>query len=250
MYKKLAFPLNVYAKLLELDKQPVEYLHFGLFESDNTEIWQAQKKSTEKVLSSLPDTPASILEVGIGLGTTQKILLKLGFNAQGITPDKYQIEIAKERLDGKGNLNCEYFEKFNTEEKFDVILFQESAQYIKINDLFDKVCSLLKSDGRLIILDEMCLNPSISSGLHHPEDLIQTAQKLGFELILQEDLSIYAKPTMKYIQEKLRTYSAEILMLLDNNKKQLSQLEKATEDYIEKYKNDIYGYGFLVFDKK
>lgn len=249
MYKNLTFPLNVYANLLALDKQPVDYLHFGLFENSSQEVGGAQKNSTDKIFSYLPNIPAEILEVGIGLGTTQKLLLDNGYQSVGITPDMHQISIAQQRLGGRGNLVCEFLEKYERQKGFDVILFQESAQYIKLPELVDKTNQLSGSNGRIIIIDEVCLRPDLSSNLHHPQRLIEAFEKVDINLVTQEDLSALAKPTMNYIQDKLQCFHSEILEVLEQDKEKMAHLKDATQQYIEKYDSGDYGYWFFVFDK-
>jgi len=250
MYDNLTFPLNVYANLLAFDKQPVDYLHFGLFDGDHLSMGEAQNKSTEILFSYLPPAPAKVLEVGIGLGTTQKILLDKGYLAQGITPDINQIQIAKSRLGEKGQLFCEYFENYQSSDKFDVILFQESSQYIRIDKLFSQLKHLISDQGRIIIIDEVRLNPKTDCGLHYPEEMIGMAKENGMKIRFYRDLSALAKPTMTYIKDKLAQYNNEVLAVLGNDFKQLKELEASTETYLKNYSNGDFGYYLFVFDNQ
>jgi Acetyltransferase (GNAT) domain/Methyltransferase domain len=251
MYEQLSFPLNVYAKILELNNAPVNYLHFGLFEKIDDDVYQAQQRSTEKILKFLPPAPASILEIGIGLGTTQKILLDKGYSAEGVTPDSAQIDIAKNRIGACAKLYCSKFEDFNTDSLFDIILTQESAQYLDLLHLIPKASQLLKQNGYFILIDEVSLkrdNLDLTS-LHQPEHIKFIAKCCGLELKHEEALGNEAKYTMTYLLNGLNNHWHEILSTIEQNQDQLTKLKKAIKDYIKKYEQGNYGYQFLVFQK-
>src|SRR4051812_17622954 len=97
-YRDFYYPLNVFMHVLTKEEGRVDDLHYGLFESPDESIGAAQARSTELLLSRLPPPPARILEVGIGLGTTLDRLVRLGYDALGITPDAQQIAIARARF--------------------------------------------------------------------------------------------------------------------------------------------------------
>ncbi|SEH08433.1 SAM-dependent methyltransferase [Candidatus Venteria ishoeyi] len=252
MYQTLSFPLNIYATLLQLDNVPVKYLHFGIFQSADEDVYTAQQHSTEKVLAHLPDSPANILEIGLGLGTLQKILRKKGYQVQGMTPDKAQYDIALNHIGEQVDIYHLRFEDFTSDTLFDAIISQESSQYIDIVELLPKVNALLKIGGRFILIDEVSLQPQQAGAipLHNPAHLRYFAQCMNFKVHFEEDLSLSAQYTMEYLQTKLEKYRDSILSLIDNNEAQLQALEKVTRHYIESYRNQSYGYRLMVFTKK
>jgi cyclopropane fatty-acyl-phospholipid synthase-like methyltransferase len=96
-YRDFYYPLNVFMHILTHEEGGVDYLHYALFENEQERIGAAQEHSTELLLSRLPPPPSRILEVGIGLGTTLLRLTRLGYDAEGITPDEKQIAMVRER---------------------------------------------------------------------------------------------------------------------------------------------------------
>ncbi|HTT07534.1 MAG TPA: methyltransferase domain-containing protein [Gammaproteobacteria bacterium] len=128
----LVFPLNVYAEALRLEYGAVDSLHLGLMESGDASLARAQARATERLLALLPPPPCRVLEVGIGLGKTFERLSRSGYEVTGVTPDHQQIKAVQNRAGGAGRLICTRFEDMEAASpSFDVVLFQESAQYIQ-----------------------------------------------------------------------------------------------------------------------
>src|SRR5437762_183081 len=117
--------------ILTHEEGAVRYLHYGLFERPDDSIDAAQERSTELLLSRLPPPPARLLDVGVGLGTTLERLTRLGYDAEGITPDEKQAALAREPV------AVASFETFDGG-PYDLLLFQESSQYIDSDALFAK----------------------------------------------------------------------------------------------------------------
>src|SRR5687768_7648148 len=128
--------------ILTHEEGDVPYLHYGLFESEQDSLPAAQERSTELLLSRLPAPPARILEAGIGLGTTLHRWTTMGIDAVGITPDEKQIAVVRERYGDAVDARCVAFENFPLPDRFDVVFFQESAQYIDAQALFARAREL------------------------------------------------------------------------------------------------------------
>ncbi len=64
--RDFAFPLNVFAHVLERQEGRVDYLHFAAFERPDEPVLHAQERATAMLWSALPP-PCRLLEVGIGL---------------------------------------------------------------------------------------------------------------------------------------------------------------------------------------
>src|SRR5688500_12944946 len=113
--------------ILSHEEGSVRYLHYGIFDHAGESIATAQERSTTLILERLPPPPATILEVGSGLGTTLAHLVKKRYEATGITPDVKQIAMIRDRHGENMRVFGTPFEQFESESKFDCILFQESA---------------------------------------------------------------------------------------------------------------------------
>src|SRR5437667_8962894 len=97
-YRDFIYPLNVFMHILTHEEGEVRYLHYGLFQRADEPIAAAQERSTELLFSRLPPPPARLLDVGVGLGTTLERLTRLGYDAEGITPDEKQAALARGRV--------------------------------------------------------------------------------------------------------------------------------------------------------
>ena len=252
-YKNLTFPLNVYAHAMLLQEGKVTYLHYGLFQHDKTDLQTAQQFSTELVISRLPPPACRILEVGLGLGTTFSLLSRLGYDVYGITPDAQQIALARQYLGDQVPISCQRLEEFTADaESFDVMLFQESAQYIEPLVIFNKAVDLLAKSGSLLIIDEFALKRVDENveGLHLRDDMIAQARRFGFELVEQLDLSKMAAPTLDYLLCMTAIHRQRLIQDLDLNEALLAQLDESNRTYHQKYTSGRFGYGLLHFRKK
>ena len=128
---------------LELGPQPY-YLHYGLL-YDNNSIIQNQQRSTDLLIEHLIKGQ-KLLEIGGGSGYTAKQLRDIGYDVTSIDKKEYPNSLGVTIAD------------FNTmileSEFYDIILFQESAQYFNFNTTFHKCYTALKSGGQLLVLDE------------------------------------------------------------------------------------------------
>lgn len=253
-YKDLTFPLNVYAHALLLQEGKATYLHYGLFQNNRTSLQAAQQFSTDLLMSRLPPPPCRVLEVGVGLGATFSLLKERGYAVHGITPDAQQIAYIQKSLGPDVSVSCHALETFTGEsESFDIALFQESSQYIDPLVIFNKSLDLLSQSGQLFIIDEFrlkCDATSTSGSLHQLDSMIALAERSGFELIENLDLSSLAAPTLDYLLQTITTHRQKLIKDLFLHPEQLKQLEQSNRIYQEKYANGQYGYALLHFRKK
>ena len=251
-FSKMSFPLNVYAQALLLEEGRAEYLHYGLFKDKTTTVHEAQRHSTELILKQLPPPPCRILEVGTGLGTTLKLLTEMGYQVQGITPDFEQIAYIQTQWNNNAPVSCLRLEDFNAEpNSFDVILLQESAQYIDPLLIFNKALDFLTDSGSLIILDEFSLMQKGTQldSLHFLKDMLALAKRFNFKLEQHIDLSTLAPPTLDYLLKIIQKHQQQLINDLQLSTEQLNQLNNSNIIYKEKYTTGQYGYALLHFTK-
>lgn len=223
-------------------------MHYGLFEGPNDSIGEAQERSTELLLSRLLPPPCRLLEVGIGLGTTLARLTEMGYAAEGITPDAIQAAAAKERFGDRISVHTTPLEHFETSNRYDCIVFQESSQYIDSATLFRRVRGLAASGARVVVLDEFALRPVDKPGaLHRLDGFLAAAEHEGFRLEKDLDLSRQAMPTIDYFLERIPRYRAGIEKELSVEPAQLDALLESGAGYRELYASGAYGYRLLRF---
>jgi len=250
LYRTFLFPLNVLTHILLTEEGDVPYLHYGLFEREDESIGVAQQRSTDLLLARLPPPPGRLLEVGVGLGTTFARLRRLGYDAEGITPDPTQIAIAQSRFAGELPLHAIGLESFETSRRYDIVLFQESAQYVDSAVLFGKVAALSAPGASLIVLDEFALRPvDRPDALHRLDRFLAAAQSQAFRLEEEIDLSRKAAPTIDYFLRRLSGHRASILAEVGVSAEQLEGLIKSGQEYRELYRSGAYGYRLLSFRK-
>ena len=247
-----AFPLNVFARLLELREGRVDHLHFGIFESPDEPVLQAQRRASDLLWQALPP-PCRLLEVGTGLGTTLARLRASGYQATGITPDGAQIHAAHERHDGAVLIEAARLEDFKHDAGlWQALLFQESAQYVSPVAIFDAADRLLH-DGpsTLLVMDEFALDRRDDShhGLHAQGAFIALAARRGWALTKRIDLSQQARPTLDYLLQGIAEYGPRLRADLNVPQEQLDELAASLGRYQRLYAEGVYGYALLRFDR-
>jgi cyclopropane fatty-acyl-phospholipid synthase-like methyltransferase len=241
------FPLNVYARLLELEEGRADYLHYGLFDAPGMTAGTAQRQATELLWQHLPP-PCKLLDVGLGLGTTLKRLVDTGYEVTGITPDAAQIAFAQARHGPELPARCCRFEELRDDAgRWQVILFQESGQYIDEIDLFEQAAHLLTEDGEIIVMDEFTRlrDRDEPEHLHHLDYFLRLAQRFGFECQLQIELTAQAAPTVDWLLERCGQHAAHLMQTLAVTQAQLDALDASNRAYREKYASGRYGYFLL-----
>ena len=235
-YRDFTYPLNVFMHILTHEEGEVRHLHYGLFERPDDSIAAAQERSTELLLSRLPPPPARLLEAGAGLGTTLERLTRLGYEVQGITPDEKQVAMAG------GRVALSSFEAYDGG-PFDVIIFQESSQYIDSEALFAKARELAP---RVVVLDEFAMQPLDDPGALRPLDgFLRAAEANGFRVAEDLDLSAKAAPTVDYFRVRLPRYREALIADLGITDQQVDDLIEGGERYSSRYANGVYSYRLL-----
>lgn len=248
--KTFSFPLNVYAYVLAMEPEGLRYLHYGWFEDRSESIASAQERSTRQLLAWLPAPPARLLEVGAGIGTTLALLRGRGYDVLGITPDESQINFMRIRHGTDFPVRQVRFEDMDTPPgTLDCILFQESSQYIALEQVFSGAARLLRPGGRLILCDEVLLGePEPSEYLHSHAHLKSAAAGLGFSLVEERNLSSQAAPTTDFLLAATARHREDLLRLFDISTEQLDALDESNRQYRRKYASGKYGYVALCFD--
>ena len=224
----------------------MRFLHYGLFEHPQDTLLLAQHRSTDLLLSRLPKPPCSVLDVGIGLGTTFVLLIALGYDAEGITPDEHQLAMVRARYEGVP-ARLAAFETFDAGRVYDVIVFQESSQYIDSEALFARAAMLAP---RIIVLDEFALKPLDEEGALHSLDAFRAAAlRHGYAIEEELDLTARAAPTMDYFTDRIPAYREQLIADLAITDEQVDHLVENGRRYRERYADGTYGYRLLVLGK-
>lgn len=245
--RDVAFPLNVYARALELQEGRADDLHFGLYETPDAPTAAAQRCSTDSLWRHLPP-PCRLLEVGLGFGGTLARLVAGGYAATGLTPDAAQVACARARHGDALPAVCARLEDFRDDPgRWDALLFHESAQYIAPLDLFAQADSLLTGHGEILILDEFALRRTTPGreNLHLLEHFLALAERFGFAVVERIDLSREAAPTLDYLLRVVPRHAEALQRDLGVTAEILAALNSANAAHREKYADGRYGYFLL-----
>jgi SAM-dependent methyltransferase len=247
-YRDFPYPLNVFLHVLIREEGAVSALHYGLFESRGESIGAAQERSTELLLQRLPPPPATLLEVGIGLGFTLARLARIGYDVEGIAPDERQVAAAR-ALPGVGNrARVAPFETLDMSRRFDAVVFQESSQYIDTDLLFRKTRGLTVPGATVVVLDEFALSPvDRPDALHRLDHFLEAAEREGFQEEEHLDLSRAAAPTVEYFLERLPRHRESLQSELDLPSGRIDDLIASGNVYRDLYASGAYGYRLLRF---
>lgn len=114
---------------------------------------QAQAHYTDFLIAHIPAGVKSVLDVGCGAGNTARKLLERGLTVDCVSPNGVLTGVAKEALQGRGDIFETRFQDLNTERRYDLILFSESLLFIPLEQAFTKALSLLNPAGHVLITD-------------------------------------------------------------------------------------------------
>ncbi len=183
-----------------------ENLHYGYWTNglpvDILHLAQAQENHSDLIVSHIPDAPGTILDVGCGSGRLAFKLTNLGYQVDCVSPSVLLSEHARELLGDRSRIfECPY-EELETENRYDVILFSESFQYIDMEKALENSARLLNDGGQLLICDFFRTNTDgeyIFTGGHRLDKFEELIARHPFEALEDIDISEGTAPTLEII---------------------------------------------------
>ena len=134
-----------------------EHLHFGFWPDDLSvnidNLKKAQDLHSNQILKSIPNDVKTILDVGSGSGGLAEKLVGSGYKVECVSPSEYLSDAIEKKLKSSVVIHRSTFEKFETQKKYDLVLFSESFQYVNINKTLNKLPDIIKDKGHLLICD-------------------------------------------------------------------------------------------------
>ncbi|WP_414570724.1 class I SAM-dependent DNA methyltransferase [Nostoc sp. CCY 9925] len=194
------------------------YLHYGYWEPLPTQgeeltltrLRVAQESYAAKLLSFIPESIKTVLDVGCGIGGNAAYLCSRGLIVEGLAPDALQQERFIKNTNSQVPFYLTRFEDFHKSYSYDLILFSESSQYIAALDLAQGAARLLDSGGYLLLADMMRFDAEYQEGIfsncHVASELQAALEQAGFKLIKTEDISTQVAPTIDLCVDNFRTF--------------------------------------------
>ena len=248
----LTFPLNVYARVIELREGRVEDVHFGLFQSPDEPVQVAQQRARDVLWNVLPE-PCRMLAMGVGTGTTLARLRSAGFAATGISSDAAQVQALRARHGEAISVEQARLEEFADDaDRWEALLFHDSAQHLRPMAIIEAAERLLH-DGpsTMLVMGEFALErrDDTHHGLPALGSFCAMAERHGWGLTKRMDLSPQVLPMFDYMLKGIDEFGARLMSDLRLTREQLSALAASLRRHQRLHGEGVYGYALLRFDR-
>tara|TARA_B100000700_G_scaffold331803_1_gene469091 strand:+ start:6248 stop:7096 length:849 start_codon:yes stop_codon:yes gene_type:complete len=190
-----------------------EDLHFGYWpdgsKTDFLTFPEAQSRHSNLIFENIPDEVNSILDVGAGSGELARKLSEKGYKVDCVSPSSFLSDSIESKLPSESKLFRTTLENLETDNRYDLILFSESFQYIKLEKGIEQIARYLKRDSYLLICDFFQLPQKESSPLRGGKKLdkfFATIEKYSFQLIKDIDITSETSPTIEILDNFLTKF--------------------------------------------
>ena len=187
------------------------YLHYGYWPSglevDIANLRIAQENYADFLISHIPDGVKTILDVGCGTGETAKKLVDMGYQVDCVSPSPFLSKQARERLGSASHIFECFYEELQTENRYDLILFSESFQYINPEGAVEKTFGLLNKDGYILICDVFkkdTLGKSPLRGGHSLRRFYDIVSEYPLQVVEDLDITEQTAPTLDIANDVLK----------------------------------------------
>lgn len=178
-------------------------LHYGYWPGDLPvemgNLKCAQENYAQMLLAQIPPGVHTILDVGAGTGAFAKRLIEAGYEVDCVSPAPYLTERIRETLGpGPTIFECR-FEDLQTEKTYDLVLFSESFQYVKLEIALSQSCERMCPAGFLLISDffrNETPDRSPMGGGHSLKDFRAEVETCPLRLISDTDITPQTAPNL------------------------------------------------------
>ena len=195
-------------------------LHFGYWanglEVDLRNLPAAQEAHSQFVISQIPPGVRTVLDIGCGVGKMASRLIELGCRVDGVSPSAFLTNHARQLVGEEFHIFECKFEDLDTENRYDLLMFSESFQYVKTEPALQNCLKLLNEDGHLLVCDffrtEAEGEGPLNAGprLSHFYDVISG---MPFAPVADIDITAETAPTMDLVDSLLKNVGRPIWAL-------------------------------------
>ena len=200
-----------------------EELHYGYWPENKKATAQnfseAQNRHSQLIINNIPNNVKRILDVGSGSGSLAKKLIKLGYEVDCVIPSEFLADKIKAKLDSSSNIYVNKFEDLDISKQYDLILFSESFQYVRLKESIEKIISVLNKDGYLLICDVFHKNVdgvSPMRGGHRLDIFDDEISKSSLTKKLDIDITKETAPTWDFLNQLLNEVAIPISEMSNN----------------------------------
>lgn len=198
-----------------------DHLHYGYWPEDlqvkKSNVCKAQEHYSNLILTHIPGTVRTILDVGCGAGKFAEVLLDNGYEVDCVSPSKFLTEKTHALLGDRIHIYESRFEDIQTNRTYDLILFSESFQYIHVVLALNKSIELMTKDAYLLICDffrrDVAGESPIKGGhlLSKYYDIVQSYPLKGIKDL---DVTKETAPSLDIINDLLTNVELPVLDLV------------------------------------
>ena len=185
-------------------------LHYGLWEDDLEvciqNLPEAQKRYSDYLIGHIPERVQRILDVGCGAGGVATELLARGYKVEGVSPSPLLSEAAQQQAGDSFKIHHGRFEdvSFEADDKFDLVLFSESFQYITLDTVLENARQLLDPGGYILICDFFKTNAagkSVIGGGHPIDKFMRALDRSRLEVLEDKDITRQTAPNLDIVNQ-------------------------------------------------
>jgi SAM-dependent methyltransferase len=180
---------------------------------------RAQDNHSSFIISHIPESVKTILDVGCGAGGLAKRLLARGYEVDCVSPSALLTREAKKLLGGAHA--CRFYESkyedVKTDKRYDLVIFSESFQYINLKKSIEQSLNFLKDGGCILICDFFqteAKGESALGGGHRLREFYDTIAKYPLKNIKDIDITKQASPNLELIDDMMKNLGFPIWELI------------------------------------
>jgi 2-polyprenyl-3-methyl-5-hydroxy-6-metoxy-1,4-benzoquinol methylase len=185
-----------------------EYLHYGYFinglEADTVNLRKAHENYAELLFSNIPKGIKTILDVGCGSGKMAQQLLERGYKVDCVSPGEILTAYSRNLLGDRVEFFQCKFEDIITANKYDLVMFSESFQYIPMDKSIPGAIKLLNPGGHIIVSDFFNTDSEGKSKLgggHDYQQWLKYKDTFAIKTLVEKDITAETSLTLDVVNQ-------------------------------------------------
>jgi len=187
-----------------------EHMHYGIWkkgmEVNILNLPKAQENHSDFIIQNIPKGVRTILDVGCGVGALAAKLTRKGYQVDCVSPLTLLSEYARQRLGTDARIYETRYEDLQTNQRYDMILFSESFQYVPIAKALEKSYLFLNENGYLLVCDFFQTDAAGKSALgggHKFSEFSAAMEVNPFRLVSDRDITGETAPNIRIVNDIL-----------------------------------------------